>query len=104
MRVAALLLLVACAAACSRWYRSPEDSEEMAGEISDRNVETRIRLALLDDPLTEPYTQIRVRCKDGVVTLMGVVDRAEVRNRAVQIARAARGVRDVRDSISTTSG
>ena len=104
MRVAALLLLVACAAACSRWYRSPEDSEEMAGEISDRPVETRIRLALLDDTLTEPYTQIRVRCKDGVVTLMGVVDRAEVRNRAVQIARAARGVRDVRDSISTTSG
>ena len=104
MRVAALLLLVACAAACSRWYRSPEDSEEMEGEISDRNVETRIRLALLDDRLTEPYTQIRVRCKDGVVTLTGVVDRAEVHNRAVQIARAARGVRDVRDSISTTSG
>ncbi len=104
MRVAGLLLFLACTTACSRWYRSPEDSEEMAGEISDRNIETRIRLALLDDPLTEPYTQIRVRCRDGIVTLTGVVDGAKVRNRAVQIARAARGVRDVRDSISTTSG
>ncbi len=87
-----LVLLTACA---PRGYREPEDSAALERDISDRNIETRVRIALAKDPQTAPYDSIRVRCKNGIVTLEGAVDRAEVRDRAAHVARGCDGVRDV---------
>ncbi len=87
-----LLLLAACA---PRGYREPEDSAALERDISDRNIETRVRMALAKDPQTAPYDTIRVRCKNGIVTLEGAVDRAEVRDRAAHVARGCDGVRGV---------
>jgi len=71
----------------------------MAREIEDRNVASRVRMLLGTDPETAPYPSIRVECENGVVTLEGSVDREAVRRRAVELAKAARGVARVRDRI-----
>lgn len=93
MRVVPLLLLLgACA---PRGYRDPEDSAALERVVSDRNIETRVRMALSKDPQTAPYDSIRVRCENGIVTLEGAVDRAEARDRAAHVARGCDGVRGV---------
>jgi len=92
----AALICGLCLVACSRGYRDPEDSAALEREIDDENVATRVRLALGQDPVTAPYAKIRVSCAGRVVTLQGSVDRAAVRQRAVEIARASDGVLEVR--------
>ncbi len=87
-----LVLLTACA---PRGYREPEDSATLERDISDRNIETRVRMALAKDPQTAPYDSIRVRCENGIVTLEGAVERAEARDRAAHVARGCDGVRGV---------
>ena len=93
------LIGVLCLVACARGYRDPEDSAALEREIEDENVATRVRLALGQDPVTAPYAEISVACAGRVVTLQGNVDRAAVRHRAVEIARASAGVLEVRDLI-----
>ena len=44
-------------------------------------------------------SEINVDTKDGVVTLTGNIDSQEAKNRAIQLARDTKGVRDVRDMI-----
>lgn len=97
------LLPFLLALACSGGYRTPEDSAPMQRRIGDRNVETRVRVALARDPETAPYDAILVRCEDGVVTLEGSVDRPEVKRRAVAVAGACEGVERVDDLIVPTA-
>ncbi|MGH7163281.1 MAG: BON domain-containing protein [Planctomycetota bacterium] len=95
------LLFAALLAACAgSGYRDPEDSETMAHVILDRNVATRVRMALARDPMTAPYEGIAVRCEAGVVTLEGGVDRGAVKSRAMEIARRCEGVRSVEDRLT----
>ncbi|MGQ0614025.1 MAG: BON domain-containing protein [Planctomycetaceae bacterium] len=94
------LLLLLLAAGCATGYRKPEESEPMARGIADRNVASRVRLALAEDPETAPYEGIDVRCEAGVVTLEGAVDRAAVKRRAAELARAVSGVARVDDRIT----
>lgn len=94
------LLLAACA---PRGYRDPQDSEAMERDIADRNIETRVRMALAKDPETAPYGSIRVQCSGGVVALEGVVAREAARVRAVHVARECAGVVAVVDRLSPTS-
>lgn len=96
------LLLLLLAAGCSAGYRAPEDSAGMRRRIDDRNIATRVRVALARDPETAPYDGILVRCEDGVVTLEGSVDRPEVKRRAAAVAGACEGVRRVEDLIVPT--
>jgi hyperosmotically inducible protein len=91
------LLIAACSAP---GYRDPGDSDEVREAIDDRNIASRVRIALARDPETAPYEHIRVACRRGVVTLDGEVDRPEVRLRAVRIARGCEGVKEVTDAIS----
>lgn len=93
-------LLLAAAGCTGPGYRDPEDSERMRSEIGDRNIATRVRIALSEDPETAPYEEIGVFCQSGVVTLSGEVDRPEVKQRAVRIARGCQGVKKVIDRIS----
>ncbi len=95
------LLLLLLAAGCATGYRKPQESEPMARGIEDRNVASRVRLALAGDPETAPYEGITVRCEGGVVTLEGAVDRAAVKRRAVELAKAVPGATRVEDRITT---
>ncbi len=90
------LLLAACA---PNGYREPQDSAELERDIADRNIESRVRIALSRDPQTAPYDSIRVRSEGGVVALDGKVAREAARARAVQVARECDGVVDVIDGL-----
>jgi len=103
MRTAPLWVATLLSACAPGGYREPEDSAALARDISDRNVETRVRIALAKDPQTAPYDAIRVRCMAGRVTLSGTVDRAQARTRAVHLARECEGVAEVVDRLSPTS-
>ena len=94
------LLLVGCRGS---GYRDPAESEALAAEIEDRNVASRVRVALATDPETAPYEAIRVVCREGVVTLEGEVSRAAVRRRAVGLAQGCPGVARVVDRITVSS-
>jgi osmotically-inducible protein OsmY len=96
-RIAGLLLL---AAACSRGYRDPGDSAELERAIDDKNLATRVRVALGEDPQTAPYDMIVVSCEEGVVTLAGPVDRAQVKRRAAEVAQTVGGVVRVENEIN----
>ncbi|MHC4547974.1 MAG: BON domain-containing protein [Planctomycetota bacterium] len=96
-RIAILLFLAACK---GPGYRDPEDSEPLRLEIEDRNIESRVRIALGEDPETAPYDNIRVQCAKGGVTLVGAVDRAAVKRRAGEVALQCVGVRHVRNRIT----
>ncbi len=97
------LLPVLLAACAPRGYREPGDSAALERDISDRNIETRVRMALAKDPQTAPYDSIRVQCAGGIVTLEGAVGRVEARTRAVHIARECEGVIEVVDRLSPTA-
>ena len=97
--LASLLLLHACSAG----YRSTEESEAMRLEIEDRNIASRVRIALARDAETAPYTAIKVSCENGVATLTGEVDRERIRVRAVELAEVCEGVYRVDDRITVAS-
>ncbi len=100
MRAARWLVLLA---ACGARYRAPAESEPMRLDIEDRNTESRVRMALARDPETAAYPGIRVRCRSGIVTLEGEVDRLAAKRRAALLARACEGVKGVEDLIVPTA-
>ena len=63
---------------------------------SDAGITTAVKSKLAADDTVKAY-RIDVDTKDKVVTLKGEVDTAAARERAVEIARATDGVRDVVD-------
>ncbi len=103
MRAGRLLMLALLPLAC-RGYRDPEDTKELEEDIRDKNLATKVRLALGQDPVTAPYQTIRVSCREGEITLTGRVDKRAVKRRAEELARAVFGVRAVDNEITLSSG
>ncbi len=99
----ACLLVCALATACTSGYRDPGDSEKVHAAVSDRNVATRVRIVLGEDPETAPYDAIRVSCSQGVVLLQGIVDRPRVKARAQDLARGCEGAKSVDNRITVRS-
>jgi osmotically-inducible protein OsmY len=106
--VAALLIATALAAGCASTddeestaaaRKSDATGQQTAGEVVDDAVVTaKVKARLVDDPLTKAY-QINVETFKGTVQLNGVVDSAEARARAAQLAGAVGGVKDVENSL-----
>jgi osmotically-inducible protein OsmY len=73
--------------------------QRTAGEVSDDGVMTaKVKAKLVDDPATKAY-QIDVETFKGTVQLNGVVDSAEARARATELAKEVGGVKDVKNSL-----
>src|SRR5262245_37462320 len=68
---------------------------------TDSGITTAVKSKLAADDAVKAY-QVDVDTKDKVVTLSGNVDTALARTRAVEIARATDGVRNVVDNIQVT--
>jgi osmotically-inducible protein OsmY len=66
---------------------------------SDPGITTAVKSKLAADDTVKAY-QINVDTKDRVVTLKGEVDTDAAKARAIEVARAAEGVRDVVDSMT----
>jgi len=92
---AAILAISACAATRTR---------ESTGEVVDDSVvTTRVKTALINDPITKAH-QIDVDTRRGVVQLSGFVDSANERSEAVTVARKVNGVKEVQDNMKVSPG
>lgn len=88
--VCAVLALAACAS-------TPK--QEGTGEYFDDTVlTTKVKAVLLNDPLVSGLA-VNVETFKGVVQLSGFVKTAAERAKAVELARAVSGVKDVKNDI-----
>ena len=70
-----------------------------AGEVLDDTlITTKVKAALVSDPLTKAH-QISVDTFKGKVKLSGFVDSAEAEQRALELARGVEGSVDVEDGL-----
>ena len=85
-----LLAVVACA---------PTAQREGTGEfVDDTLITTKVKAALAADP-TVKATEVKVETFKGTVQLSGFVSTPEARRRAVELARATKGVSNVKDDM-----
>ena len=74
--------------------------QQPVGEyIDDAGTTTRVKTRLIEDDLIRAF-QIRVETLAGVVKLTGTVKTQAQSQRAEELARAAYGVKDVRNEIA----
>ena len=84
-----LILLTLAVAACSKAIVETAD---------DATITANVKTLLLNDPQIGP-TRIDVEAAQGVVTLSGIVTSQAEADRAVQLAKKAAGVKDVRSTL-----
>ena len=86
----ALVSVVACA---------PTAKKEGTGQyIDDTVITTKVKAALIEDPMTKA-TEINVETFKGVVQLSGFVSSQAAANRAVELARGVAGVKSVKNDM-----
>jgi hyperosmotically inducible protein len=74
-------------------------TEKGTGEyIDDAVITTKVKTALIEDPVTKAY-QIEVETYKGVVQLSGFVATQAEANKAGQVARGVAGVTSVKNDI-----
>jgi len=78
-------------------------TQQSAGEVIDDSVLTsKVKLALIDDPVTKAG-QINVETFRGVVQLGGFVDNAGIKEQATKVARSVTGVKEVRNDLRVST-
>ncbi|MGE0861475.1 MAG: BON domain-containing protein [Gammaproteobacteria bacterium] len=78
---------------------SADESHHSAGEVlDDTMVTTKVKAALVGDPLTKAH-QISVDTYKGTVKLSGFVDTLAAKQRAVEVARDIKGAARVEDNL-----
>ncbi|HZS68389.1 MAG TPA: BON domain-containing protein [Burkholderiales bacterium] len=91
-RFSALLLAVLFVAACAG-----TSTKESTGEyLDDSMITTKVKAAIFNEPSLK-VSQINVETYKGVVQLSGFVDSADAGAKAVELARAVKGVSSVKD-------
>jgi osmotically-inducible protein OsmY len=91
-RFSALFLAALLVAACAGTSK-----KESTGEyIDDSWITTKVKTAILNEPSLK-VAQINVETFKGAVQLSGFVDSAEAARKAVELARAVKGVTDVKN-------
>jgi hyperosmotically inducible protein len=90
LKLTAILGVLAMASACSATR-----TQESAGEvIDDSTLTSKVKIALIDDPITKAG-QINVETYRGVVQLGGFVDNTQQKEQATKVARSITGVKEV---------
>ena len=82
--------------------RTKEAAAKAGSAVDDAALTAKVKAALFAEPGLKTL-QIEVETHDGVVTLAGAVDSAILRQRAVEIAGAMMGVRQVNDKLVVKS-
>lgn len=94
MRILLGLLLIFSIAGCAGGKK-----HESTGEyIDDSVLTTKVKASILGDSRLK-VLQIDVESFKGIVQLSGFVDSAEAAERAVQLARTVKGVKQVNNSL-----
>jgi len=98
LKLTAILGVLAVASACSATR-----TQESAGEVIDDSVLTsKVKIALIDDPITKAG-QINVETYRGVVQLGGFVDNTQQKEQATKVARSITGVKEVRNDLRVST-
>ena len=98
LKLTAILGVLAVASACSSTR-----TQESAGEVIDDSVLTsKVKIALIDDPITKAG-QINVETYRGVVQLGGFVDNSQQKEQATKVARSITGVKEVRNDLRVST-
>ena len=98
LKLTAILGMLAVVSACSATR-----TQESAGEVIDDSVLTsKVKIALIDDPITKAG-QINVETYRGVVQLGGFVDNAQQKEQATKVARSITGVKEVRNDLRVST-
>ena len=92
----ALIVFLLCQITVGCAQREP--ATPSANTQAENKLEKQILQRLSTDPITSKL-KFRIDLDDGVVTLMGRADSAEVRLRAISVVRSTPGVRAVIDKI-----
>jgi hyperosmotically inducible protein len=77
-------------------------NESPKAQVDDLQIATQIKAKLASDIGPSSVTDISVNSTNGIVTLSGQVDSADVKEKAVTIARAVPRVVRVVDSLQVT--
>uniref|UniRef100_A0A7V4JPN0 BON domain-containing protein n=1 Tax=Thermodesulfobacterium geofontis TaxID=1295609 RepID=A0A7V4JPN0_9BACT len=75
-------------------YKIGSDPRSVGTQIDDATITTKVKLKLIEDPITKAR-KIDVDTVNGVVTLTGAVESEEEIKRAVEIAKNVEGVKKV---------
>jgi len=78
---------------------APDPDRTVGEAVDDAGITISVKGRLLDDPLVKGL-KIDVDTRDGVVFLTGAVGSDEERQKAIQLARDAKGVRDVQANLT----
>jgi hyperosmotically inducible protein len=73
-------------------------AKPVSATLDDATITTRVKTAILNDPGVAGQ-QIDVNASAGIVTLTGVVKTKEEEARAIELAKAIRGVTEVKSSL-----
>jgi osmotically-inducible protein OsmY len=91
----AVALLAACA---------PTATKEGTGEyVDDSLITTKVKAALADDPQVKA-TEVNVETFKGTVQLSGFVESSASGERAAELARQVKGVKDVKNNTQVKTG
>jgi hyperosmotically inducible protein len=90
----AFMLGTAVIAGCT----STPTQQSTGQAIDDGVVTAKVKAKLIEDPVTKAH-QINVETFKGSVQLSGFVESSEARNRALELAKAVSGVKEVKDAL-----
>ena len=92
LRALVLFLMLAAAASCAKSIGTTYD---------DASITTRVKTVFVNDPeVGSPRQKIDVDTFKGVVTLSGRVESKEIEQKAIELARKAKGVVDVHSKLT----
>ncbi|HKE43325.1 MAG TPA: BON domain-containing protein [Steroidobacteraceae bacterium] len=75
------------------------DADRSAGQVvDDATITAKVKTALIEDKTTKAH-QINVDTSSGIVELGGFVDSQEAKDRAGEVARSVKGVKDVKNDL-----
>ena len=97
---AAMTLLVA---GCNKEPAPAPSPTTMGTDIDDTVVTTKVKSAMVGDPYVKGF-DIKVETRKGTVQLSGFVDDQAGADRAILVARAVDGVKDVENAMTLKQG
>jgi len=97
MRFVPIVLAISLCAACASGGTSTARSTSIAAP-DDATITASVKTVLLNDPQVNA-TRIDVSSANGVVTMSGTVRSKAEEERAIQLARGVRGVKDVKSEL-----
>jgi hyperosmotically inducible protein len=82
--------------------KTEDAAEKVADKTTDASITSAIKMKLANDDLTDAL-DIDVDTSNGMVTLKGTVSSQAEADRAVELARAVDGVKDVQSQLHITA-